>query len=85
MMLLDGVYTRIQNDPITVPAAADFVVSDGGNRIEWTDGRTYLWDGNQYETDPCGHAIVFIENGDYLEVHTNPVSYARGTLGPGVQ
>ena len=85
MRLLDGTYTRTQTDPITFPQDAEFVVSEDGQSILWTDGRVYRFDGEQYETDPGGHAIIFHPDGMYLEVHTSPISYARGTLGPGVE
>ena len=85
MKLLDGVYTRTQNDPLIVPQDDEFTVSEDGNVIEWTDGRLYRWAGDGYETDPARHAIIFHIDGTYLEVHTSPISYATGTLGPGVE
>jgi len=80
MKLLDGLYGRTQEDPIVVPNGEDFEVLEDGMKLLWTDGHTYLWNGEQYETDPIGNAIIFHE-GRYLAVHMHPPSYERGTYG----
>ncbi len=85
MKLADGGYTRTQTMPFTVPPSMPFTVLNDGMELLWTDGQVYHLVGEQYQTDDGCHAVVF-EGGEYLAVHTDPVSYARGTFGiPGVE